>query len=552
MRISIDTFKGAIPKLDDTKLPPQAATLARNCGVESGALAPLHESILLQAGAVADFHLHKGEILTFAARTSVAPGPVASDRLYIMAEGTDPVMKVMPAGTEYPLAVPYPNAPPSVGIAVAAPEPEPEYLRDDNNDIVLSESGDPVILVDAIPLEVETMVFAYTWVTVFDEESLPSPPSADIDVTEGSTVAIGFPDAPPSGSRIDRLRVYRAVTGASGTTDFLFIKELNTGAASYVYDAEADPTQEPIPSTFYDPPISGLHGLTAMQNGMMAAFKGRELYFCEPFRPHAWPAGYMLTTDYDIVALVAMGSTLGVLTAGTPYRINGSAPENMQMERLEINAPCVSADSVVDFGHSAFYATWDGLVTISPGGADVVSAGLFSRETWRAMDPATMRAGRYDGAYVFTYTAGGQARTGILDLADGAAGWIETDTVAAVLRHDIASGALHYADGTGIHEFDPATGSPRALVWRSGIAALTMPTTFAAARFEGEALGADEADTGFSARIYRDGALLHTVTALNTSLRLPDGKGTRWQIEIEGKVKITRATIAGSMRELIG
>ncbi|MGL1400235.1 hypothetical protein ACSTI4_24935, partial [Vibrio parahaemolyticus] len=76
----------------------------------------------------------------------------------------------------------------------------------------------------------------------------------------------------------------------------------------------------------YNPPPAGLRGLTAMPNGMMAAFDGKDLYFCEPYLPHAWPASYTLTTDFPIVGLGAFGTSLVVMTTGNLYLVSGTAP----------------------------------------------------------------------------------------------------------------------------------------------------------------------------------------------------------------------------------
>ncbi|MCK7581114.1 MAG: hypothetical protein MZV65_39460 [Chromatiales bacterium] len=39
----------------------------------------------------------------------------------------------------------------------------------------------------------------------------------------------------------------------------------------------------------------------------MAGFPGRDIYFCEPYRPYAWPVEYMQSIDYRWWAWV--GST---------------------------------------------------------------------------------------------------------------------------------------------------------------------------------------------------------------------------------------------------
>lgn len=549
MRLAFETFKGEIPRLNPRLLPEGAAQTAINCEFASGSLEPLRADAVASTGTgIVDFYNHNGTFLTFSKRTSVAPGPVATDRLYIMATGEDAKMRVMPAGTEYPLALPTPSAPITVTIETAATANEPTYQVDAFGDPVLDAAGNQIVLAEAAPLTVETMIFVHTWVSIFDEESLPSPVSAPLDVTEGSTVRLAFPDGAPVGSRVNRKRVYRSVTSATGTTDYFFIKELNEASGAYVYDPAVDQPQEVLPSTFYDPPVSGLEGLTAMNNGMMAGFKGKDLYFCEPFQPHAWPSAYSLKTDFPIVGLAAFGNALAVLTTGQPHICNGTAPENMIMDRLEINAPCISAASIVDMGYSALYATNDGIASISTGGAEIVTRNLFTREQWRAMAPANVSAGHYDGAYVFTYTDGEDARTGMLQFSEGPF-FVTTDTVASVLRHDLPTGDLYYSTASGIVEFDLASGAYRALTWRSKLYDVLSHTPFAVLLVEGEALHEAPA---FSAKVYRDGVLFHTITALNSPERLPAGLGRTWELEITGKVRVTRAVMAGSVEEIMG
>lgn len=76
---------------------------------------------------------------------------------------------------------------------------------------------------------------------------------------------------------------------------------------------------------------------------------------------------------------------------------------------------------------------------------------------------------------------------------------------------------------------------------------LTTLTSFAAILIEGDDLGG-----GFSASVYRDGVLHHTLTAFNEPARLPAGLGFRWTVEISGRVEVTRIVLAGSMEEVIG
>lgn len=529
MRLRLTSFRGEIPKINKTLLPEGAAQVSLDTDHSSGALEPIHQDAVVHTAGTApvDFYLHKGSTwLTFPATSDVVPGPVADDRLYISREGGNPYLKVMPAGTEYPLALPTPPAPPTVSIETATAIVDP--LR-------------------------ETVSYAYTWVSIFDEETLPSPPSALINRAEDEDIRVVFIDQPPSGSRIDRLRVYRTVTSAVGTTEFQFVKELNSATTAYVHDVDVDTLQEVMPSTFYDPPVAGLQGFTDMQSGIIAAFKGKTLYFCEPYKPHAWPNPYELVVNYDIVALVAFGPVLAVLTTGQPYLVQGSAPENMQMERIEQNAPCLSADGVVDLGYAAAYPSTDGLVTISQSGTQIATKPLLTKKQWDAMAPDTISAGNLGGKYVFSYqpSGGGGRKTAILDLTGQEPFLIRSTSAPTHLKSDLYTGALHYIDGgTSVKDFAAIDADWAAMEWRSAEIILPTITSFGAILLEGEHL-ASPAD--LTVTIYRDGAQHSTApVTLNEPQRLPDGLGRRWEIEIEGTARVERVTMSGDVPELWG
>lgn len=528
MRLSLTQFRGEIPRIDKTLLPEGAAQASVDADHSAGVIEPIRQNVDAHTANAdpSDFYLHKGtDWLTFAVNVDVVPGPVIEDRLYISQAGGDPYIKIMPGGAEYPLALPVPPAPPVVAIDTATSLTDP--LR-------------------------ETVAYVYTWVSIFNEETLPSPPSVTLAVAEDETVQVSFIDAPPSGSRIDRLRVYRTATSSTGTTEFQFVKELNAATSVYVHDVDADPLQEVLPSAFYDPPVDALQGFTALQSGIIAAFKGKSLYFCEPYRPHAWPGQYELVTDYEIVALVAFGPILAVLTTGTPYIVQGTAPENMVMERIEQNAPCVSADGVVDVGYAAAYPSTDGLVTLSQSGAQIATASLFSRDQWHALAPETISAGRLAGKYVFSHLpAGASAReAAILDLSGQEPFVIRSSLAATHLRSDIYTGRLHYIDGgTVIREFAGVTAAYGAMRWKSAQINLPTITSFGAILVDGEGMSSP---SGFMATIYRDGVHHATVSTLGEPARLPGGLGRRWEIEVEGSARIDRITMAGDIAEIWG
>jgi len=528
MRMRLNTFQGEYPRLYKTLLPEGAAQVALDTNHERGTIKALHDDKALHSAGTApvDFYLHNGTTwLTFDKNVDVVPGPVADDRLYITRENDVPIVKVMSdGGAEYPLALPTPPAPPITSIA--------------------TDSG---------ATQESEVLFVYTWVSSLDEESIPSPPSTPLAVPDGSTVEISLIDQPPSGSRINRVRIYRSQTTALGATEFFFVKELEAATNLYVNDLDTDPLQELLASANYDPPVDDLRGITGMQSGMIAAFAGKSLYFCEPYRPHAWPLSYELISENPIVGLAAFGSMLAVLTTGEPYVVQGTAPENLIMEKIEQSAPCVSKDGIVDLGYAAAYPSTDGLITLSQsGGAQNITRGLFERDQWREFRPETFSAGRRDGSYVFSFDPGdgGGRQTAMIALSADQPSYIRTSNGAEKLRFDVYTGNLHFIDGSAIiQEFASSQAGYIAADWQSSQFHLPTLTSFGVLLVEGDAL---DDPSSFEATVYRDGEMHTTVTRLNEPCRLKDGLGRRWSVRVKGKVEISRITLAGEIEEIWG
>lgn len=531
MLFRVETFKGEIPKVATSLLPKGAAQLATECNFDSGALRAMHTDSVAHtfAAATVDFIAYDGNWLSFDAPTRFAPGPVDTDRLYITTEGEVPKLHEVSSGITHDLALPTPTAPPTVAINT-----EP---ADDPED----------------PLPVETVVYVTTWVTDLDEESPPSPVSASINVKEGATVDVTIVDnLAPAGTRINRIRVYRSQTSALGTTGLYFVKELSVGTGLFVHDLETDPLQELIPSTDYDPPVDDLEGITAMQQGMMAAFTGKSLYFCEPYQPHAWPLKYELKTDYDIVGLAATGGTLFVLTKGTPYVVQGTAPENMIMDRMDQNLPCLSKDGIVDVGIAVLYPSHDGLVYLSGGSATVITRPLFDRRKWADLQPQTFIAGNHDGQYVVSYIPKGEVDRQVLmvDLEGDTPSVSRRDLAPTKFSYDIVTGHLFYSDGTTIIKQFADVGKAKAsLTWKSGDILMPSPTSFSCVLLQ----GVEYDPVGAPARvsIYGDDTLITTIEDINNIRRLPNNLATRWHIEITGAVDVDRVSVAGAPDELL-
>lgn len=458
--IKLTAFGGEQPKIIPRLLPPTGAQAAVNARLDDGGLTPVRKPALVTTLAGTDqltIYKHGDEWLSWPTVVHAAPGPVADDRLYFTGDG---VPKLRVAGVEYPLAVERPTTTLTAAVDGAG-------------------SGDVV-----------TRTYVFTWVTAFGEESEPSPATAPIDWQPGDTLTLsGFP-ATPAGRNITLQRIYRSQTGQSGTYLYL-IAERAASSADYIDDVAVDAFQEALPSADWNAPPDTLEGLIALPNGMMAAFVGKALYFCEPFRPHAWPEKYVLTTDWPIVGLGAVGTSIIVATEGHPYLVAGSSPSTMQMVKLESNMPCINARGIVDLGFAICYPSVEGLVAATADGTvRLVSTDLFGRYEWQALSPASVVAGQYGGRYMAFYDttdADGQPVAGSLFIDVGDDPFlVRSSERAQATFYDVKGSALYYVPqgSSAIYRFDAPSGARAQLYWRSKQFIVPAPTNYGAIRVD--------------------------------------------------------------------
>jgi hypothetical protein len=152
-----------------------------------------------------------------------------------------------------------------------------------------------------------------------------------------------------------------------------------------------------------------LRGLVSLPNGMLAGFVGNEVWFCEPYLPHAWPSQYMITVDSEIVGLGPYDTSLVVMTKNQPYILTGTSPGSMTQVKLPMRQPCVSKRSIAFDQYGVLYASPNGIVSIGSGSQDVITVPLYTREEWQEVNPSSIIAAIWNNLYVFFYeTAAGK------------------------------------------------------------------------------------------------------------------------------------------------
>lgn len=484
--LKLENFSGISPRTGPALLAPNQAQVAKNVKLQSGELRPWRKSTLeYQSGLSDTLSIYRLENSTsgdsawleFGVDTDVVPGPVADStefRVYY----TD---GVAPKKTNWNLATtsgtgtkPFPNT--AYNLGVPAPVAAPTLAASTGT--------------------AETRAYVYTYVSAFGavlEESAPSPAaSISLAATTTTVTVSAFSTAPTTaaGYNITAIRIYRSVSSAS-TASYLYVGEVtvdpDTGAASgsFTDDVLAAALGVALPSFTYTPPPAGLKGLIAMPNGILAGFTGNEVWFCEPYLPHAWPVAYMMTVGAPIVGLGVFGQSLVVCTTQTPYLITGSQPGAMSQERIPLPEPCVAKKSITSDQFGVLYASPNGLVSIAPGTQDVITRQLFTRDEWQEYVPTSMVGAIYQNMYIAFYQRGQEKSALILMRGD----------TPPLITLDVASQAVFVARSTAevfyvspvdnaIYQLDSDPVNNTYYEWLSKTFILPEPANFAIAKVQ--------------------------------------------------------------------
>lgn len=534
--IALKSFGGISPRISPRVLSDNLAQTATNCDVFSSTLRPLPDVsasvvTLPKVGAIKTMYRFGQDISSdtqywfhWLTDVDVCRSQIAGDTsewTFYTGDGAPKATYAalaLTGGTDYPVAwrtlgIPAPSS------AVTATVSE------------TSTTG-------AIP---ETRVYTYTWVSKeagFEMESAPAPPSGSTDSYLDTSVTLTAFSTIPSGTyNITHVRIYRATAGT-----YLYVDEIPVSQVIYEDTVSADALGNELPSLTWDMPPSGLKGLINLPNGLMAGFTGRDVYFCEPYHPYAWPTKYNQTVDYPIVGFGRTDTTLVVLTSGAPYFIQGTHPENMAVVKSELEQACVAKQSIVSVNGMVLYASPDGLVQISPGNTKLITESMFRRDQWQAMfKPESIRAYQHDLKYVAFYDNGTTQGGFIYDLSTGQ---FAMHTIYALAGYNDLQRDQLFLTFTDKSVKKWYAGAGKTLTWKSKKFSMPQITGFSVAQVESEGYP-------ITFKLYSEGALIYTKSVTSrTPFRLPPGRGYDWEFEVSGAHEIFNVVIAQSMQEV--
>lgn len=533
-QILLEQFAGIAPKVHPTKLGDALATIAENVRFERASLTPIND--IVDQGPVPNgtksIYPYAGTWLTSTFRRQYVGTLLPNDsRRRIYYTDVD-YPKVRSGNQEFRLGLPRPAAP----------------------IVVVEEEGD---LEDLTAMRVQ----AYTvcWVDAWGAEGPPSNITIPVEVGEGARVRVELPSVPTGAYNLGPgalIRIYRSNTGSEGSL-FQYLAEVPVGTGQILDDIESVDLQEAIPSdTWIGPPDDDrtrypdgpLRSLIELPGGILAGHTGNTICFSEPYLPHAWPLAYRISSADKIVAIAMIQGGLFVATEGRPYLIVGSSPDALARIPIESTEACVSAESMVDMGDYAIYASANGLVAAAGNTAALITSEFFDDESWEAVQPETIRAMAYEGKYLAFYG----------DLDDGT-GFIfdprgET-TSLVTFTAKVNAGYMDLSDGELYVVFkDPQgqwrrghfdKGAPLSLNWQSKVFLTETPVSFSVVRVEADAYPVE-------LELIADGVSRLTVSVPDDEpLRLPGGFVARkWQFRVSGATTINRIGLWDSMAEV--
>jgi hypothetical protein len=195
------------------------------------------------------------------------------------------------------------------------------------------------------------------------------------------------------------------------------------------------------------------------------------------------------------------------------------------------------------------------LIRVGAGGVDHLTDAIFTEAQWRALNPETLFATRYQDKYLaFHQDDAGAWQAFMVD--EGGQGMIELDLLAddqtpTAAWTDPADGNVLLAvadpiDGNLLIRVDDDDGGPLAYTWRSKQFESPRPVSMSAAMIR-----ADSYPVTLS--VWADGELVVDAEAVpdETAFRLPAGfTAKRWEIELAGTSTVQSAHLATSVQEL--
>lgn len=596
--IKLTAFGGMIPAVDERLLPENAAAHAENVWLYAGVLEGIREPVAIYTcqsentkrafripyNASDRGRLQNAYWLEFPYEdVDVLRGPVADDsydRYYWTSVGTgpqyNPLLRIIQGYAPLTLGVPYPTTFPGV---VVGPAPVEGTIFLALNAFETPDNS-PTTTTTVTTSTTVARSYVYTYVTEYGEESAPSAPGTGTGVISDVWRLFLVPptSAQKLNRKLDKTRIYRTITSSAGVATYFLVAEVSVDATSYAdskSDAEISSGTQ-LESTTWTPPPSDLSGFASMPNGMIVGFRSNEIWFCEPYRPHAWPSIYTLTVPNRIIGIGVTGQTAVICTEIDTWAATGTHPSVMSLAKISTQEPCLARASIVPVGKGVAYVSPNGLVVANAYEVALATRGLFNRTEWNAFlnNKPIIRAAALAGAYYLfgVVSSGcfnesafgdsflksstpGSATGGLFDASDPRIGFtnLSSSTNTTNVYNDPWTNETFVLRDGVLYQILLSPERPRSqYTWRSKKFQLPKQHNLGALKvfFETPSEAVDALGT---IKVYADGRLVVTrsLTKSGAQMRLPSGfKADFWQVEVTSKAVISSVQLATASREL--
>jgi hypothetical protein len=397
---------------------------------------------------------------------------------------------------------------------------------------------------------IETRAYLYTMENTYNEESAPSPATLisptyiqKVRITTTRPLFTGY-------ASYSDTNIYRTFGGTAG-----YLKIEATSVSTNVYDDgthKASNIGTALKSAEWLVPPTSMFGLELMPQGWFTAYNGNILYMSEPYRPHTWP--YSITFPEAIRGTCVGAQGLVVTTFSETYLVSGAHPGSAMQNKLTIPVGGMSQAGMCNIEGVVAFVSADGIVLADGMRASLeFSHKLFTREEWRERYSdilATMKLAYHDGFLIASsYLQDASGHYGFIVRADEATGaYTRFNKQINVMSRQPVFDALYYTttddgvSGRNIYYFNE--GSALEYEWHSKDFIFPQSVKFGA--FYLRSSGSVELE------FYRDGTLIHSITATSGYYRLPPGEGLRWSVKFTSTAEVYEFVMAQTMAELRG
>jgi len=463
--IVIDKFGGELPRYGKQQLPDGSAQFARNCLLLSKELRGLHNPRLVMDLTASASDINRffriprtsgGDLWkTFAQKNAhFIKAPLVNDsfsRWYWTEEGQAPMFnteaRIAAVNSDYLLGVPQPTGAANTAVVGGSGPPPPDITR----------------------------AYAYTFESEYGEESKPSPildVSVAIGQADGVWTITGMDTTVPSAGQRPNFtkNLYRTI---SGSTSGLMYK-VNAAPIPLVDVSFIDSTSNVVASSNavlesydWEEPPAALEGLIVHPNGFLVGFVGRDIYFSEPYRPHAWPVKYVVSLPYEIQGFGVFASSIAVATTGAPSTVTGIHPATMALADSDFAEPCLSKFGIVSMPFGVYYPGKNGLMLVNQNGVTNATKDIMTQDEWQLnYFPSLQDGARWQAYYVAFYIQDKGLMFAPSDV-QSAFSTLDTHWPNQSIQTDVFDGDLYMALDKKIYLWNPPDGVPVTYKWRS-------------------------------------------------------------------------------------